>query len=316
LLSALPAVQLKALVPAPTLAAIDVPALICGSYSDQGLHTRGSFNGYSRISSEQKWLYTHGGGKWERFYGADGLATQTAFFDHFLKGADNGWQDRARVRLEVRKTRDEYDVRTERAWPLPNTHYTTMFLNAEDGTLRTELAATDVIAHYESTANEELTFDVRFDRRTELTGPMKLRLWVSTSMGDDMDLFVAVKKLDAAGGEVRFWSPEKDPNGVVAKGWLRVSSRELDPARSTSEQPVLAYARSLKLAPEEIVATDIEILTSSTLFERGETLRLTVRGTDAYSNAYHRHTQLINQGEHRIHTGGAHDSSLLLPVIR
>ena len=74
---------------------IDVPALVCGSWSDHGLHSRGSFEGFTRISSNQKWLYTHGGDKWERYYSADALDWQKAFFDHFLKGADNGFDSRA-----------------------------------------------------------------------------------------------------------------------------------------------------------------------------------------------------------------------------
>ena len=39
---------------------IDVPALVCASWSDHGLHSRGSIVGFTRISSSQKWLYTHG----------------------------------------------------------------------------------------------------------------------------------------------------------------------------------------------------------------------------------------------------------------
>ncbi|MEO1554241.1 MAG: CocE/NonD family hydrolase, partial [Pseudomonadota bacterium] len=34
---------------------ITVPALICASWSDHGMHTRGSFEGYKQISSTQKW---------------------------------------------------------------------------------------------------------------------------------------------------------------------------------------------------------------------------------------------------------------------
>jgi predicted acyl esterase len=45
------------------LAAIRVPALICGSFSDQGLHSKGSFDAFMRIGSEHKWLFTHGRGK-------------------------------------------------------------------------------------------------------------------------------------------------------------------------------------------------------------------------------------------------------------
>src|SRR3546814_3838032 len=48
----------------PALENIDVPALVCASFSDQSLHTRGSFEGFRRIASTQKWLYTHRGPKW------------------------------------------------------------------------------------------------------------------------------------------------------------------------------------------------------------------------------------------------------------
>jgi hypothetical protein len=47
----------------------------------------------------------------------------------------------------------------------------------------------------------------RFDRDTELTGNMKLKLWVSTSEGGDMGLFVGIKKLDVQGADL-FEHPE------------------------------------------------------------------------------------------------------------
>jgi hypothetical protein len=52
----------------PDLEKITVPALICGSFSDNNLHGRGSFRGFERISSTEKFLYTHRGGKWATFY--------------------------------------------------------------------------------------------------------------------------------------------------------------------------------------------------------------------------------------------------------
>ncbi|WP_306250149.1 CocE/NonD family hydrolase [Parvularcula sp. IMCC14364] len=90
---------------------INVPALISATWSDQGLHTRGSFEGYKRISSSQKWLYTHGRAKWDVYYSADALAYQKDFFDYFLKGLDNGFDERPAVRLEVRENLSEYQVR-------------------------------------------------------------------------------------------------------------------------------------------------------------------------------------------------------------
>jgi predicted acyl esterase len=40
----------------PDLSKINVPALVCASWSDQGLHTRGSLIGYKTIASKYKWL--------------------------------------------------------------------------------------------------------------------------------------------------------------------------------------------------------------------------------------------------------------------
>src|SRR3970040_1547638 len=45
---------------------------------------------------------------------------------------------------------------------------------------------------------ERAQFDYVFPKATELTGHMKLRLWVETIGADDMDLFVRVQKFDRA----------------------------------------------------------------------------------------------------------------------
>ena len=87
----------------PILENIEVPALVCANWSDHGLHTRGSIEGFERISSRQKWLFTHGRKKWETFYSEEALAWQKRFLDHFLQDLDNGIDRVPKVRLEVRK---------------------------------------------------------------------------------------------------------------------------------------------------------------------------------------------------------------------
>lgn len=114
---------------APRLDLITIPTLLCASWSDKGLHTRGAFEAFRRIASRDKWLFTHGGKKWERFYSDEGRAYQKKFFDHYLKGIDNGWEATPRVRLEVRETRDEYVVRPEKEWPLARTAYKKLYLD-------------------------------------------------------------------------------------------------------------------------------------------------------------------------------------------
>ena len=55
----------------PDLGRIRVPALVCGSFSDNNLHSRGSLRGFEQIGSADRFLYTHRSGKWATFYSAE-----------------------------------------------------------------------------------------------------------------------------------------------------------------------------------------------------------------------------------------------------
>jgi predicted acyl esterase len=134
-----------------------------------------------------------------------------------------------------------------------------------------------------------------------------------------MDLFVAIEKIDHAGYPVPFAFFGNHDDGPVALGWLRVSHRELDEERSTPYQPFYKHQREMKLQAGEIVPVEIEIWPSSTLFERGENLRIMVQGSDIYTYPEGGHTNAhagtVNRGRHVIHTGGRHDSHLLVPIV-
>ena len=293
---------------------INVPALICGSWSDHGLHSRGSFEGFMRISSSQKWLYTHGGNKWERYYSPEALEWQKAFFDHFLKGEDNGFDKRPRVRLEVRRTKEDFEVRSEGSWPLDRTHFTQRFLDLEQCRLVPEVPSEQQSRIYDAESKQTVEFILPFDRSTEITGPMVLKLWVSALDADDLDLFVAVRKFDREGCEVHFLAKDGYRQGVVGLGWLRVSQRHLDPENSKRWRPYLSRDRTEKVRPDTIVPVEIEILPSSTLFEAGESLRLVVSGRDILEFARFGHDQTVNKGRHQLYAGGAFPSYLLIPL--
>ncbi len=293
---------------------ITVPALVAATWSDQGLHTRGSFEGFKRIASEQKWLFIHGRPKWELYYSDEAREVQTAFFDHFLKGEDNGFDQRPPVRLEVRDSLRGHSVRDAEDWPLPSTVYTPLYLDASNGALRADMPADESVASYDAQTGE-VAFRTTFDQETELTGNMKLRLWVGADGARDMDLFVAIRKYDAAGEEVTFYGKTGFNQTPAALGWLRVSQRELNAERSTPEQPVLAHERSMPLDRGEIVPVEIEILPSSTRFAPGETLEVSVQGHDQFIHPTLAHDATVNKGSHLIHTGGDYDAYLLVPVI-
>jgi predicted acyl esterase len=301
-------------------AAIDVPAYIVASWTDHGVHTRGTLEGFKGMSSQQKWLEIHGSKKWAYYYEPASIVRQTAFFDHFLKGEETELADWPPVRLHVR---DRFAVAVQKPaqqWPVEETRYERLYLDAANAGLSREAPAASGQAAYDPLDYDgRAIFDFPIHAETELVGHMKLKLWVSTDAGDDLDLHVAVEKLRADGTKEGFahWAVFED--GPVAMGWLRVSRRKLDPDRSTDYQPVLANTTDDKLAPGEVAEVDIEILPSGTRFLAGETLRLIVKGRDIYDHPkpmlYMRHEDTVNLGTHRIHTGGDTPSFLLIPVV-
>jgi uncharacterized protein len=303
----------------PHLEAIDVPALVCASWSDQGLHTRGSLLGFERIASKNKWLFAHGRRKWEVYFSDEAKAAQKRFFDHFLRGVDNGMARVPRVRLEVRRSIDAYDVREESAWPVAGTRVERLYLDASTGSLTRAMVAQGGVVRYRAdrgVGGENLArFDLLFERDAEITGPMRLHLYAATESADDFDLFVAVRKIAPDGSEVRFFGYSSNRDDMVAKGWLRASHRELDIERSTEIQPVHLHRRSMKVTPGEPVVVDVEILASSTLFERGSRLRLEVLGHEPNTYPILEHAPLPNQGVHRLYTGGAFDSYVAVPFV-
>lgn len=303
------------------LAAIEVPAYVVASWSDHGLHTRGTIEAWRRMSSREKWLEVHGQKKWANYYRPESRAKQAAFFDHFLKGLGSGPEDWPPVSIEVRESAHVRQVRSEQEWPLARTQYRPLYLDATAGVLRDEPVGASSSVRYDPRDEAgEAMFDHRFAEDTELTGYMKLRLWVEADGADDMDLFVAIQKLDRAGNPTGFHFYAFYDNGPVALGWLRASHRALDEARSTPWQPVHSHAREDLLGPGEVVPVEIEIWPSSTLFRAGESLRVVVKGMDIYREAlpnlpFARHEELRNRGTHVIHAGGRYDSHLLVPTV-
>ena len=305
------------------LSKITVPAFVVASWTDHGLHTRGTLEGFRRIASKDKWLLVHGRKKWWHFYQKENVEKQRQFFNRFLKGIDNHVKDWPKVTLEIREKYYVGATRTEKEWPLARTKYSKLFLNARSGKLVSFPCKKPAQVGYSvrdmGDKTQNASFEYRFDRRTELTGYMKLKLWVQADGSDDMDIFVALEKIDRTGYRVPFPFFGNHDDGPVALGWLRVSHRELDEEKSTPFQPCHKHERALKLRPGEIVPIEIEIWPSSTLFERGEMLRLVVQGSDiyAYPEEMHTnsHTSTVNKGRHVLYAGGKYDSHLLVPVI-
>ncbi|MFU0761396.1 CocE/NonD family hydrolase [Staphylococcus pasteuri] len=303
---------------------IKTPILACASWSTQGLHNRGSFEGFKQASSEDKWLYIHGRKEWESYYARENLERQKAFFDYYLKEEDNDWKDTPTVTYEVRDQFYRGEFKTATSFPLPNTEYTPLYLNGKELTLNQNAVSEENTTSYDSeNEKDEVRFSYTFDKDTELVGNMNLKLWVSTDDTDDMDLFAGIKKLDRRGNEVHFPDFNHIEDGQVATGWLRASHRELDQEKSTIAQPWHTHEQELKLNNGEVVPVEIELLPSGTLFKQGETLEVVVKGSEVVKgnstpgmSTRYEHNETVNKGHHHIHTGGQYDSQLIIPITK
>ncbi|KGE18857.1 CocE/NonD family hydrolase [Paenibacillus wynnii] len=307
------------------LADIKVPMFVCASWSTQGLHCRGTFEGFKQASSKDKWLLVHGRKEWETYYLRESLEQQKEFFDYFLKGIENDWMDTPRVRYEVMEKFYKGHISNANEWPISQTLYSKHYLNGEKMSLQHTAVQNETTLNYNAepgqTENSDLRFTFTADKDIEITGNMKLKLWVSADDTDDMDIFVGIKKYDRRGNEVFLPDFNHIENGQVASGWLRISHRELDTERSTPYQPVLKHKRLLKLNKGEIVPVEIEILPSSIFLNSGESLVLVLKGSDIIiddnptgSRGYGHH-DTVNKGTHSVYAGGVYDSFLLVPVI-
>ncbi len=317
-------------------AQIDVPLLSAGNWGGQGLHLRGNVEGFVRSASSQRWLEIHGLEHWTHFYTDYGVGLQKRFFARFLKGDDGAWADEPPVRLQIRHL-DGFEERLADAWPLPNSHWTRLYLDATTSDLSPEQPADGGSTQYDATGSGVLFLREPFRSETEITGPLALKLFISSETRD-ADIFAVVRVFDPDGDEVTFQGAI-DPHTPVAQGWLRASHRRLDPALSKPFRPYHTHDRVDPLEPGEVYELDVEIWPTSIVVPAGYRLGLSIRGNDyryegdlgeaslttfknqltgcgpfLHDDSLDRPMDVFG-GEVTIHTGPDHPSWLLVPVI-
>jgi putative CocE/NonD family hydrolase len=259
----------------PNIERIQVPMLVCASFSDHSLHSRGSFELFRRAASKQKWLYTHRGGKWSTYYSQRATDVRIGFFDHFLKGAANGWDQRPSVHLEIHDAGPKpAAVVQEDVWPPSNLNWRPLWLDARDRTLVETSPAAPSEATFSS--RDGLSFQWSVSEDMDVIGPMALRLWVKAVEASDPILFAGIRKF-RAGAEVTFEGSFGFSGDLVSKGWQRAAHREIDDHLSSPAQPVHTHVRAEPLARGEIVRVDIELRQHATRFLKGDVLQLDVR---------------------------------------
>ncbi len=332
---------------------INIPVYSVGNWGGYSIHLRGNTEGFMRAASGNKKLRLHSGSHFHTFYAEEARLDQLRFMDYWLKGIDTGIMDEPPVKLAIRtgEAKTRYDFRFEDDWPIPRTQWTKLYLkpgedigsdayeqvvdNAQlSGALSFEPFGEAGQVTYEASAPSRpgpapkgiSLISAPLDEETEITGPIVLNIWVS-STATDMDIFATLRNVDRAGVDVDEIGHQGQLLPFVSKGWLRASQRKLDDELSLPYRPYHAHDERWPLEPGIPVECQVEIWPSSMVFAKGHRIRLDITPVDGIDgrgqagsigtiHSHRHHHADYNWGaQHTVHGGGNMESYLLLPVI-
>ncbi|HJX27642.1 MAG TPA: CocE/NonD family hydrolase, partial [Thermoanaerobaculia bacterium] len=269
----------------------NVPVYYLAGWYDR--YVRDQLIAYRNLSNPQRlsigpWTHTQS----DQFNSA---AEHLRWWDYWLKGIDNGVMREDPVHYYVMGAPKDRAWRSAPTWPLPQEKRTAYWFGS-NGSLGTEAprargAKDEFTVDYtasiepnprwslerefpELSANDAkgLTYTTPpLTAPLEVTGHPVVHLWLSSS-APDADLFVYLEEVD-----------EKGSSRYVTEGMLRASNRATaDPGYNLLGLP---YHRGLKsdradLPPGQPVELVIELFPTSTLFQAGHRLRVTITGAD------------------------------------
>ena len=268
------------------------------------------------------------------------------WFDHWLRGVDNGVQSAPSVNLyPVNGTRWEHYS----TWPVPGVSYTPVYLSGQksgsassqnDGSLTAAAPAqaganTAPLLPVSSPCSrmttqwtagaaqgpcetDNRTFEASsltyttapLTKDTKLTGPVVANIW-ATLTSKDATLVGVLSDVSPSGA-----------SSQVTAGFLLASQRAIDPARSTYGphgvliRPFHPFTRASQKAvtPNQPALYRIEIYPTDAIFKTGDRIRLTIGTADTPATETPV-PDLENElgGDVSVLYGGSHASSVLLP---
>jgi uncharacterized protein len=343
----------------PDMSGVDVPLwAVAVTTHPSHLHQLGSSEAYFATRTPHKKIDF-----WEdwftKSYSAKSVAEHRAFFDHWLKGVDNGIMATPPVRLEIRTGYGSSYIQEEHEWPVARTQYERWYLDASPSDWKGDGWRADFNRLSQSEPTLELQVEYSADVPAEIrTGPpallrpvdvgitglhwrtgisfvsdpmvedmvlagySKAKLWVS-STSSDMDLFLSLRVFDERDREVDYVGPVTmgfpTKNYPLAKGWLKVSHRKIDPARSTDYTVKHTHLRAdhAPLSSGEVVPVEVEIIPTAALIRKAHRIRLDIQPFDGIAHgARHGYDETYHEGaDNTIYTGPKRSSWIQLPIV-
>ena len=228
-------------------------------------------------------------------------------------------------------------------WPISTAKFQRLNL-AQDGKLQVAEAKDAGIVSYDAALQtlqtdspcvEEACFEYTFSQPSQLVGYSKAILYMSCTEGDDMDVFIQLRKVDKNGKVLQHVNiPAADLEKMGSSideaaninlirylgptGYLRASHRMLDPDLSTDYHPVHAHRELKKIEAENIVKLEIGIWPTGIAFDTGEKLMLKIAGHPlslAEFAGLRGKFQGDNSGRHNVHFGGDTQSHVVVPFV-
>ena len=323
---------------APLLAKVDIPVFSIGVWAKLDLHLGGNILGWKAVRGP-KWLMVTGApNAFEACAEFEAVPLHRdvllPFYDRYLKGIENGFENRPPVDIFVRG-RGKYE--TFDAWPPKEVREHALYLrdglagaahSLNDGRLdatppETGDAATSYDYPRENWAMGVVKLDEKgpdplaeiltftsppLDASLQVSGPCELVLHISTT-APDTDVIVRLSEV-----------PPPDSGrrpAVITKGWLRASHRAIDPDRSGPRAPILTNRNPQPLPVGEVTELRVPLMHAAYLVPKGSRLRIELANGDSlFTDPIFSHTYTPNKiGRDTIHHSSAHPSRLLLSVI-
>ncbi len=301
------------------------------------LHLQGSQQWFQNVHGVPKKMLLTGPAHLERpFHDFHGEILR--WYDHWLKGKETGVLEEPPVKVWVM---GENKWRTGDDWPLPETHWSKLYLSSW-GRLRPEpftagsrdgRSEPDSFAQMPPTQTNEIArlryMSDPLPEDTLVIGPMALYLHAAIDQ-DDTNWIIVVKDVGpdvsvrtARPGEVDI--PDDLAERELTRGWLKASHRAVDPERSTPWRPWHPLTRKAqqKIVPGEINEYAIEILSTANMFKAGHRICIDITSMDLPSGLAGAHDveyapyHICSSRTvvHKIYHDTAHPSHLLLPII-
>ncbi|KAH8695645.1 Alpha/Beta hydrolase protein [Talaromyces proteolyticus] len=305
------------------LDSIDLPCLLAAPQLLL-LHSRGPFEAWRARNPDNTHLQVV-----DRDYyswaSREAAGKVLQFLNRYLKGAENPKPER--VGIQMRLGYGSWYWRKENNWPVPGTQYTKWYLGSDGFLLKSAPKQAERQFSYSTRTTENQKsgvsfYSVAFKEDVEFAGHFTAVLHMSSST-EDADVVVTLWAVDENGAVVPH-SSDGQPE-PIAKGFLRVSHRITDPAKTLPERPWHSHTKedNLLLKPGEVVRIEVEIFPAAARVRRGWKLRLDVTPTEeqpdiaGYKPLDMRvwYSETHPEGQNYIHVGEQYDNYIACPVV-